>query len=50
MDGVATVSEIAPLGEDNWWLQIRMPAGLARYVVSKGSLAVDGVSLTVAAD
>jgi len=30
-------------------LRLRLPEGLARYVVSKGSLAVDGVSLTVAA-
>ncbi|MGP5482039.1 riboflavin synthase [Brachybacterium sp. JB7] len=30
-------------------LRIQLPAGLARYVVAKGSLAVDGVSLTVAA-
>ena len=30
-------------------LRLRLPAGLARYVVDKGSLAVDGVSLTVAA-
>lgn len=30
-------------------LRLAMPEGLARYVVAKGSLAVDGVSLTVAA-
>ncbi len=30
-------------------LRLRLPVGLARYVVDKGSLAVDGVSLTVAA-
>jgi len=29
-------------------LQIRMPASLLRYVVEKGSIAIDGVSLTVA--
>ena len=29
-------------------LRLRLPEGLARYVVAKGSLAVDGVSLTVA--
>ena len=29
-------------------LRLRLPGGLARYVVAKGSLAVDGVSLTVA--
>ncbi len=48
VDGVATVEEIKPLGDDNWWLAIRIPFDLARYVVSKGSLAVDGISLTVA--
>ena len=30
-------------------LRLTLPEGLARYVVAKGSLAVDGVSLTVAA-
>ncbi len=48
VDGVATVLEVRSLGDDNWWLSIRIPAELARYVVSKGSLAMDGISLTVA--
>ncbi len=48
VDGVAVVNEIRALGDDNWWLSIRIPPELARYVVSKGSLAVDGISLTVA--
>lgn len=48
VDGVGTVTERVP-GE-NWELvRIDVPAALARYVVEKGSLAVDGVSLTVAA-
>jgi riboflavin synthase len=48
VDGVGTVTERVP-GE-NWELvRIAVPAALARYVVEKGSLAVDGVSLTVAA-
>jgi riboflavin synthase len=47
VDGVGTVTERVP-GE-NWELvRIAVPAALARYVVEKGSLAVDGVSLTVA--
>jgi riboflavin synthase len=47
VDGVGTVTERVP-GE-NWELvRIAVPARLARYVVEKGSLAVDGVSLTVA--
>ncbi len=48
VDGIATVESLASLGDDNWWLQIRVPPSLARYIVSKGSLAVDGISLTVA--
>ena len=48
VDGTAEVVSVAPLGEGNWWLHIRVPQELTRYVVSKGSLAVDGISLTVA--
>lgn len=33
---------------DAWWLEITAPPALMRYVVEKGSVAVDGVSLTVA--
>jgi riboflavin synthase len=47
VDGVGTVTERVP--GDRWELvRLAVPAGLARYVVEKGSLAVDGVSLTVA--
>jgi len=48
VDSTAEVASIQALGDDNWWLRIRMPQELTRYVVSKGSLAVDGISLTVA--
>ncbi len=34
--------------ERGWWLSVRVPEPLGRYVASKGSLAVDGISLTVA--
>ena len=37
------------LGDDNYWLRIRIPHELDRYVVYKGSIAIDGISLTVAA-
>lgn len=47
VDGTGTVVERVP-GE-NWELvRVAVPASLARYVVEKGSVAVDGVSLTVA--
>jgi riboflavin synthase len=32
---------------ESWWLSFAMPADLARFVAQKGSIAVDGVSLTV---
>lgn len=46
VDGTAQVLEIAP--SENWSLvRFSLPADLARYVVEKGSITVDGVSLTV---
>ena len=48
VDGVAHVVRRDPA--EHWDLvEITLPAPLARYVVEKGSVAVDGVSLTVAA-
>jgi len=48
VDGTAEIVSLEPLGEGNWWLCIRVPEELTRYIVSKGSVAVDGMSLTVA--
>ncbi len=48
VDATAEIESIAPLGNDNWWLRIRVPPELRPYIVHKGSLAVDGISLTVA--
>ena len=48
VDGTAQILSLEALGSDNWWLRVQLPAGLDRYVVSKGSLALDGISLTVA--
>jgi riboflavin synthase len=48
VDGVGTVLARTP-GEHWEVVRIALPAGLARYVVEKGSIAVDGVSLTVSA-
>ncbi len=47
VDGTATVLERIP-GSRWEVVRISLPASLARYVVEKGSIAVDGVSLTVA--
>lgn len=35
--------------QTDWWLRIRLPENVRRYVVEKGSIAVEGISLTVAA-
>ena len=48
VDATADVISLDPLGDDNWWLRIRVPQPLTRYIVQKGSLAIDGISLTVA--
>jgi riboflavin synthase len=48
VDGVAQVMDRRDLGEHRV-LAFRAPARLARYVVEKGSVTLDGVSLTVAA-
>ena len=48
VDGTARVEGLHQDGE-SYWLTIAFPAALAQYIVRKGSVAVDGVSLTVAA-
>ena len=48
VDATAEIVSLDALGDDNWWLRIRVAPQLSRYIVSKGSLAVDGISLTVA--
>ncbi len=46
VDGIGTVLRFAPVGE-SYDLQIEAPAFLARYLAYKGSITVNGVSLTV---
>ena len=48
VDGVGTVAAVTP-ERDGARMRIEPPAELLRYLVEKGSIAVDGVSLTVAA-
>jgi riboflavin synthase len=45
VDGLGTVLSFAPVGESHA-LVVRVPPALAKYVARKGSLTVDGVSLT----
>jgi riboflavin synthase len=48
VDGTGQFLEARPAG-DGWVVRIGFPDALARYIVEKGSIAVDGISLTVAA-
>jgi riboflavin synthase len=47
VDGVGKIRSFNRDG-DNWKLQVEFPEDAARYIVHKGSIAVDGISLTVA--
>lgn len=47
VDGTGTVEAMEPEG-DGWRYSVRVPPEIAKYVVSKGSITIDGVSLTVA--
>jgi riboflavin synthase len=46
VDGMGRVTHFAPVGE-SWELRVLAPAALARYLAFKGSITVNGVSLTV---
>jgi len=46
VDGIGHVSHFAAVGE-SWELRVRTPAELARFIAYKGSITVNGVSLTV---
>lgn len=50
VDGVGAVTSFAAVADGNdYVLQINVPSELTRYIVAKGSLAIEGISLTVAA-
>jgi riboflavin synthase len=46
VDGVGEVTRFEPAGE-SWLLEVRVSAALAKYLARKGSVTVNGVSLTV---
>ncbi len=46
IDGVGEVIGFTPVGE-SWELRIRLPSDLEKFVAAKGSITIDGVSLTV---
>ena len=48
IDGTGTVRELAPEGDNAVWVTVAAAPALLRYIVEKGSIAIDGISLTVA--
>ncbi|HYL61913.1 MAG TPA: riboflavin synthase [Candidatus Methylomirabilis sp.] len=50
VDGTGRVTRLEPEapGSSNWWLGVAVPADFGRYIVPKGSITIDGISLTVA--
>lgn len=49
VDGAGEFLALDALGGENWWLRVRVPAELDPFLVYKGSIAIDGISLTIAA-
>ena len=49
VDGVGQLIEFERISDsDNWWLHIEIPSKIEKYTVFKGSLSIEGISLTVA--
>jgi riboflavin synthase len=48
VDGTAVLESLTELADRNWELRVRVPEVLDRYLVYKGSIAIDGISLTIA--
>jgi len=54
VDGTGTLLSLTPIDANadpllaDWWLRIAVPSAISRYVVEKGSIAIEGISLTVA--
>jgi riboflavin synthase len=47
VDGTGTLLSLDPVGSD-WWLRVAVPPQVKRYMVEKGSIAIEGISLTIA--
>ena len=54
VDGTGTLLSLQPIDAHadpalaDWWLRVAVPAPLSRYMVEKGSIAIEGISLTIA--
>jgi riboflavin synthase len=49
VDGVGKLTSFERIGDsENWWLTIELPEDVEKYTVYKGSISIEGISLTVA--
>jgi riboflavin synthase len=54
VDGTGTLISLDPVdakadrGLTDWWLKVAIPSSVSRYMVEKGSIAIEGISLTIA--
>lgn len=49
VDGVGKLTSLKRIEQsDNWWLEIELPDEVEKYTVYKGSISIEGISLTVA--
>ena len=48
VDATGELISLKSIGEGSWWMVVRTPRELERYLVAKGSVAIDGMSLTIA--
>ncbi|MGA9526648.1 MAG: riboflavin synthase [Terriglobales bacterium] len=49
VDGVGKLIAFDRIADsENWWLHIEIPSGVEKYTVFKGSISIEGISLTVA--
>lgn len=49
VDGTGIIESLNAVGDGNWELLVRIPDELHRYLAYKGSITIDGISLTIAA-
>jgi riboflavin synthase len=47
VDATGALLSLDPIGAD-WWLRVSVPTQVSRYMVEKGSIAIEGISLTIA--
>ena len=47
VDGVGEITEILDFGEEGWEIRVKIPKELLKFAPRKGSIALDGTSLTI---